>query len=77
MFSFLSNANDDKKNLRNNLPTFYAANHGDQKNLIAPRRQARKERPLFISPNLGALCAFARDTFYRLLLDPKIPNIFG
>jgi hypothetical protein len=30
------------------------------KNVIAPRRQARKKRPLFISPNLGDLCAFAR-----------------
>jgi hypothetical protein len=28
------------------------------------RRQARKEKPLLISPNLGALCAFARDTFF-------------
>jgi hypothetical protein len=33
------------------------------KNVIAPRRQARKERPLFISPNLGDLCAFARVKF--------------
>jgi hypothetical protein len=41
--------------------TLYAANHGDKKR-YRPRRQARKERPLFISPNLGALCAFAGDT---------------
>jgi hypothetical protein len=27
---------------------------------IAPRCQARKERLFLISPNLGALCAFAR-----------------
>ena len=33
--------------------------------------QARKERPLFISPNLRDLCAFARDTFFRLLLHPQ------
>jgi hypothetical protein len=32
---------------------------------IAPRRQARKVRLLFISPNLGALCAFARVTVFR------------
>jgi len=31
--------------------------------VIAPRRQARKE---LISPNLGALCAFARDTIFPI-----------
>jgi hypothetical protein len=36
------------------------------KNVIAPRRQARKERFLLISPNLGALCAFARDTIFPI-----------
>jgi hypothetical protein len=41
------------------------------KNVIAPRRQARKERILLISPNLGGLCAFARDTFFRLSLHPQ------
>jgi urease accessory protein len=36
---------------------------------IAPRRQARKERPALISPNLGALCVFARVTVL-LVLSP-------
>jgi hypothetical protein len=47
------------------------------KNVIAPRRQARKERVLFISPNLGALCALARDIISDLFFIPKISNIFG
>jgi tetratricopeptide (TPR) repeat protein len=46
------------------------------KNVIAPRRQARKERPILISPNLGApfdsaqdmLCAFARVTVFPMSL---------
>ncbi len=50
------------------------------KNIIAPRaysaeagasaaeagRQARKEIFLLISPNLGALCGFARDTVFPI-----------
>ena len=52
--------------------TLYAANHGDKKRLsrqahvlsLPKGHQARKERPLFISPNLRDLCAFARDTFF-------------
>jgi hypothetical protein len=36
------------------------------KNVIAPRRQARKERLLLIAPNLGALCAFARVTGFSI-----------
>ena len=38
------------------------------KNVIAPRRQARKERFLLInnSPNLGGLCAFARVTVFPI-----------
>jgi hypothetical protein len=47
------------------------------KNVIPPRRQARKERPLFISPNLGDLCAFARDAFFHFFFIPKISNMFG
>jgi hypothetical protein len=38
------------------------------KNVIAPRRQARKERTMIISSNLGALCAFARVTVFPMSL---------
>jgi hypothetical protein len=44
---------------------------------IAPRRQARKERVLLISPNLGV---FARVTVFPILLAEiplKISNMFG
>ena len=37
-------------------------NKTTSRKFIAPKRQARKERFLLISPNPGALCAFARDT---------------
>jgi len=37
-----------------------------EKRYLAPRRQARKERLLLISPNLGALCAVARDRFFPI-----------
>ena len=33
----------------------------------------RNDHALF----LGALCAFARDTLFRLILHPKIPNILA
>ena len=32
-------------------------------------------RPFDLAQHM--LCVFARDTFFRLLLHPKIPNIFG
>jgi hypothetical protein len=47
------------------------------KNVIAPRRQARKERFLLISPNLGAFAPLREIQFFRSLLHPKISNIFG
>src|SRR6266545_3811311 len=41
------------------------------KNVIAPRRQARKERLVLSSPNLGGLCAFARVIVFPI---PLIQN---
>jgi NitT/TauT family transport system substrate-binding protein len=38
------------------------------KKFIAPRRQARKERPILVSPKLGALCAFGRITVFPMCL---------
>jgi hypothetical protein len=63
-------------------------NRTTSRKFIAPRRQERKERPILISPNLGApfdlaqgmLCAFARVAVFRALdpkFGPKIANIFG
>jgi hypothetical protein len=34
------------------------------------------QRKKFIDPNLGALCAFARDMFFRHLLHPKVSSTF-
>jgi hypothetical protein len=42
------------------------------KNLIAPRR---KENSFFFE--LGALCAFARDTVFPISFSSKNSNIFG
>ena len=36
------------------------------RNVIAPRRQAPKEKGIVISPNLGVLCDFARAKFNYL-----------
>jgi hypothetical protein len=47
-----------------------------QKNLIAPRRKERKENSFFFF-ELGALCAFARDTVFPISFSFKIANIFG
>jgi hypothetical protein len=49
-------------------------NRGD-KNVIAPRRRERKEKFFFFE--LGALCAFARDTVFSICFSSKISNIFG
>jgi hypothetical protein len=42
---------------------------------IAPRRQERKENSFFFE--LGALCAFARNTVFPICVSSKISNIFG
>jgi hypothetical protein len=71
----------------------YAADRGEKKILaienfesksigpfIAPRRQARNERLLLISPNLGGLCASARVTIipsFLIRIGPRISNVFG
>jgi hypothetical protein len=56
---FFRNVNDDKEVLEIIFQHCVLITVVNQENLIAPRRQARKERPLFIFTNLGALCAFA------------------
>jgi hypothetical protein len=46
--------------------------------VIAPRRQARKERVLLISPNLGAFASLRESSFSGFVRQiHKISNIFG
>jgi hypothetical protein len=45
------------------------------KSRIAPRRQERKANSFFFE--LGALCAFARDTVFPIYFSSKISNTFG
>src|SRR6266508_5642011 len=41
------------------------------KNVFAPRRQARKERPILVSPNLGAFAALREIQFSDSFFIPK------
>jgi hypothetical protein len=43
--------------------------------IIAPRRQGAKKNTFF-SSELGVLCGFARDKFFRSALHPDISNTF-
>jgi hypothetical protein len=42
---------------------------------IAPRRQGAKKNSFYFS-ELGVLCGFARDKFFRSVLHPNILNTF-
>jgi hypothetical protein len=40
------------------------------------RQDAKAQRKILFSSELGVLCGFARDKFFRSLLHPNISNTF-
>jgi hypothetical protein len=47
-----------------------------RKNLIAPRRQARKEKYLLVSPNLACFASLRESSSSALLFDSEFQLLF-